>query len=53
MATEAREETTPTPDPYESPFELQDIEGLPLTDVERAEAEHLLAALDRERTSRG
>ena len=36
-------------DPNESPFELQPIEGLPLTDAEREELRHFLAELDAER----
>jgi hypothetical protein len=51
MATETHEETIPEVDPDESPFELQAIDGLPLTDEERREAKRFLAELERERTS--
>jgi hypothetical protein len=50
MATEIRDEAIAEVDPDESPFELQAIEGLPLTDEERREAERFLAELERERS---
>jgi hypothetical protein len=50
MTGEDREEGILELDLDESPFELQPIEGLPLTDEERREAERFLAELARERS---
>ncbi len=49
MATKKREQAAVGVDPNESPFELQPIEGLPLTKDERAELYRMLAELERER----
>ncbi len=38
-------------DPNASPFELQAIDGLPLTKAERAEAAEIIAEFDRERAA--
>lgn len=54
MATDALpEQSSSEIDPDESPFELQPIDGLPLTTAEKAELERVLQQFDRERAATG
>lgn len=54
MTTDALpEQPTSELDPTSSPFELQPIEGLPLTTAEKAELDHVLQQYDRERAAAG
>ena len=52
MATDpSAEHSSSGVDPGESPFELQAVEGLPLTKAEKAELERVLQQYDRERAA--
>jgi hypothetical protein len=53
MATDAQPEQSSDVDPAASPFELQSIEGLPLTEREKALLEQVLQRYDRERAATG
>jgi hypothetical protein len=48
---EKRDVPVPEPDPDESPFELQPIEGLPLTEEERGTIRQIIEQFDRERAA--
>ena len=52
MATDETHRFVPAGvDPDASPFEAQPVEGLPLTDDERAEISEAIEQWDRERTA--
>ena len=52
MATDETRDVVPEGvDPNSSPFELQSVEGLPLTKDERAELKRILEQYDRERAA--
>ncbi len=51
MATERPKGIAADVDSNASPFELQPIDGLPLTKAERIELARMLAALERERAT--
>lgn len=53
MATDAHPEQPSDADLDASPFELQSIDGLPLTEPEKAVLEQVLQRYDRERAAAG
>lgn len=53
MATDAQPEQSSDVDPDASPFELQPIDGLPLTEPEKAALDQVLQRYDRERAAAG
>ncbi|MBA2460980.1 MAG: hypothetical protein H0V45_04305 [Actinobacteria bacterium] len=54
MATDAKhEQPSADVDPDASPFDLQSIEGLPLTKAEKTELERVIQRYDRERAATG